>query len=79
MEEPEHLEDYLKLHDQFETFFGQDHLMFSSDYPHWDFDSPYESVPQSLPLETRRKILGQNASALYGIPMLEGTGISVSH
>jgi predicted TIM-barrel fold metal-dependent hydrolase len=78
MEEPEHLEDYLKLHDQFETFFGPDHLMFSSDYPHWDFDSPYESIPQSLPLETRRKILGQNASALYGIPLLEGTGISVS-
>ena len=50
-------------------------LLFSSDYPHWDSDSPYQSVPARLPDDIRRKILGENASALYGIPLLPGTGI----
>jgi predicted TIM-barrel fold metal-dependent hydrolase len=41
--------------------------MFSTDYPHWDFDSPTHALPRSLDLETRRRILAENASALYGI------------
>jgi uncharacterized protein len=75
MEEPERLEDLVDVLAMFENFFGPDHLMFSSDYPHWDADSPYESVPLYLPLETRAKILGENASNLYGIPLRPGTGI----
>ena len=31
----------------------------------------------TLPVETRRKILGQTASELYGIPLLEDTGLIV--
>jgi predicted TIM-barrel fold metal-dependent hydrolase len=77
MEEPENLEDYLGLQQQFESVFGTDRLMFSSDYPHWDFDSPYESVPPTLPLETRRKIFGENASRLYGIKLLPDTGVVI--
>jgi hypothetical protein len=69
------MEESTSLLDQFETCFGAEHLMFSSDYPHWDFDSPYESVPQSLPLERRRRILGETASKLYGIPLRPGSGI----
>jgi predicted TIM-barrel fold metal-dependent hydrolase len=76
MEEPEHLEEFRVVLDQFDECFGPNRLMYSSDYPHWDFDSPYESVPRSLPDEQRRRILGENASLLYGIPLRRGTGIA---
>lgn len=78
MEEPEHVEEYRSLLRLFEETVGPTHLMYSSDYPHWDFDSPYESVPQALPIEQRRRILGQNASSLYGIPLRDGTGIDAA-
>ena len=75
MEEPESLEEIPVLLDQFESVMGPDHLMYSSDYPHWDFDSPYESVPESLPADQRRRILGENASAFYRIPLKPNSGI----
>jgi predicted TIM-barrel fold metal-dependent hydrolase len=40
-------------------------LMFSTDYPHWHFDSPEEAVPAGLPPDVRRKILYDNARAFY--------------
>ena len=76
MEEPESPKEFRPLLDMFHDHFGTDHLMYSSDYPHWDSDSPYESVPRSIPDDVRRRILGENAAALYGIPLLEGTGIT---
>jgi uncharacterized protein len=75
MEEPEDPAEFESLLGMFHDVIGPDHLMFSSDYPHWDSDSPYESVPSYLPADVRRKILGENASALYGIPLLAGTGV----
>lgn len=45
----------------------EDRIMYASDYPHWDFDSPEEALPPLLPLETRRKISYENASRLYGV------------
>lgn len=78
MEEPENPEEFEPLLEMFHDRFGTGHLMFSSDYPHWDSDSPYESVPNHLPEDIRRKILGENASALYGIPLLAGTGVRAS-
>jgi len=39
-------------------------LMFSSDYPHWDFDSPRLAFPK-LPAELKRKIYFENAKELY--------------
>jgi len=44
-----------------------DRVMFSSDYPHWDFDSPNDALPASLPRETRRKIFYETACDLYGL------------
>lgn len=76
MEEPENSAEFVPLLDMFQDLFGTGHLMYSSDYPHWDSDSPFESVPEYLPDDVRRKILGENASALYGIPLLAGTGIA---
>ncbi|HEY2521739.1 MAG TPA: amidohydrolase family protein [Streptosporangiaceae bacterium] len=75
MEEPESFEEFPVLLGQFEDTIGPDHLMYSSDYPHWDFDSPYESVPQSLPIEQRRRILGENGSRFYNIPLKANSGI----
>jgi predicted TIM-barrel fold metal-dependent hydrolase len=42
-------------------------LLFASDYPHWDFDSPFKSFPK---MEHRMwdRIFYQNAAELYGLP-----------
>ena len=39
--------------------------MFSSDYPHWDFDSPVKALPPAMPAALRSKIMGKNAARLY--------------
>jgi len=44
-----------------------DHIMFSSDYPHWDFDSPARALPITVSHELREKIMGRNACRLYGL------------
>ena len=44
-----------------------DRILFSTDYPHWDFDSPGQAPPRSPPTEVKQKILGANACRLYGL------------
>lgn len=39
-------------------------LMFASGYPHWDFDSPRETMP-GLPAELARKVFRTNAENWY--------------
>ena len=46
----------------------EDRLLFATDYPHWDFDSPTQALPRAMPKEMRRAILAENALALYGWP-----------
>jgi uncharacterized protein len=75
IEEPERPEDTDAVFEMFERAGFKDRLMFSSDYPHWDFDSPYESVPESFPIDRRRRILGENASKLYGLALRPDSGI----
>ncbi|MQA83927.1 MAG: amidohydrolase family protein [Streptosporangiales bacterium] len=43
-----------------------DRILFASDYPHWDFDSPAQALPRSLPKDLRAKIFADNACRLYG-------------
>ena len=40
-------------------------LLFSSDYPHWDFDDPLTAL-ESLPAEMRQRIVVENAIETYG-------------
>ncbi|CAB4860134.1 unannotated protein [freshwater metagenome] len=53
-ENPKHFAQALGLLD------APDRIMFSSDYPHWDFDSPTE-VSRLVPDHLREGIMGHNA------------------
>ena len=48
---------------------GAQTLLFSSDFPHWDFDPP-EAIPARFGPQVRRQILAENALASY--PKLAG-------
>lgn len=56
---PEHLRQIIEQLD------SPDLLMFSTDYPHWHFDTPAEALPVSLPDSLTTKILSENARSLY--------------
>jgi predicted TIM-barrel fold metal-dependent hydrolase len=60
-DDPEHLATALR-HTGIE-----DRIMFASDYPHWDFDSP-RTAPRLFPPALRESIMGPNACRLYGLP-----------
>lgn len=65
IEEPEKPEYFGQFIEQLDM---NDHLLFSSDYPHWDFDAPDTAIPHSLPRPVREAIMAGNARALYGLP-----------
>ena len=44
---------------------GVDRLLFSSDYPHWDFDDPRFAFRTPLTETERKKIFNGNARAVY--------------
>ncbi|MCB0122650.1 MAG: amidohydrolase family protein, partial [Caldilineaceae bacterium] len=52
-------------------------LMFSTDYPHWDGDTP-DFAARQFPKELRPAIMGQNACKLYGLEELVNKPIEVS-
>ncbi len=51
--DPEHLKQLI-------TMLGPEHLVFSTDYPHWDNDMPAQSLLM-LDKDVRRQILSENA------------------
>ena len=51
---------------------SDDVLMFSTDYPHWHFDSPEEAVPVQLPDTLARKIYSENARTFYRLGRANG-------
>jgi len=63
LENPDNKQQLLQI---FEMMGAKDILMFSSDYPHWDFDSPTRAFPK-LDEETKRRIFFENAKELYNL------------
>lgn len=62
MEEPDnprHLEDTIE-------WIGWDRLLYSSDYPHWDYDDPSRCLPFPVSEDKREKLFLSNARSLYG-------------
>jgi predicted TIM-barrel fold metal-dependent hydrolase len=55
---PEHLWTMLEI------VHGEKTLLFSSDYPHWDFDNPLQALNR-VPGSMRERIRGGNAIELY--------------
>ncbi|WP_191567318.1 amidohydrolase family protein [Metabacillus idriensis] len=45
---------------------GSDEMIcFSTDYPHWDYDSPHEAMPKGLDDNLLEKIFSENARKMY--------------
>ncbi len=65
VEEPPRPDDFRQLLEDLDM---DDRILFSTDYPHWDFDSPGQAIPGWLPEKTRRAILAENARKLYRLP-----------
>ena len=63
LEVPENPQDLVKL---LSVMDGDSILMFASDYPHWDFDSP-QHVLRGFPEDWKRKILWDNAWEFYDL------------
>jgi uncharacterized protein len=42
--------------------------MYSSDYPHWDYDDPRVALNFRMTAPQRASILRDNAKALYRLP-----------
>jgi predicted TIM-barrel fold metal-dependent hydrolase len=59
--------DIRELQEMFRHLNMDDHVLFSTDYPHWNFDDPNRVLPaSSFDSEFRAKVLFDNARALLG-------------
>jgi predicted TIM-barrel fold metal-dependent hydrolase len=50
-----------------DSIFAKETMMFCSDYPHWDFDSPLKALPK-LDDELWDRVFYYNAAEIYGFP-----------
>ena len=63
LERPEQDRHFLQM---LEMLNAEHLLMFSSDYPHWDFDSPTHAFPK-LPDHLHQRLFETNAREWYGL------------
>jgi predicted TIM-barrel fold metal-dependent hydrolase len=56
--DPRHLSDVIR-------WLGADRIMFSTDYPHWDFDDPRFVFKNPLPPDQKEMIFSTNAKRLF--------------
>jgi len=64
LENPDNAKHLLQM---FEIMDAEHILMFASDYPHWDFDSPTHAFPR-MPQRMHERIFSTNAREWYGLP-----------
>jgi predicted TIM-barrel fold metal-dependent hydrolase len=67
--QPMEVQDMTALECTFRMINAETQLLYSSDYPHWDFDLP--SSIYDLPFlseRARHNILGGNAARLFNLP-----------
>ncbi len=62
-DEPERPEDLRRIFD----WMGWDRVLFATDYPHWDMDSPEQAFRMRLSDDERRMLYSDNARAVYGL------------
>jgi predicted TIM-barrel fold metal-dependent hydrolase len=65
VEEPHKPEYFAQMLDQYGEMTS--HILFASDYPHWDSDNPDMALPPGLPKATQDMIYFDNAKQLYGL------------
>jgi hypothetical protein len=65
IEEPDDPRDLVAT---IEQIGGPERILFASDWPHHDFDHPRAIMKLPMPAAAKRKIMGENALALFGIP-----------
>ena len=63
MEEPKKPQHLMQI---IEMIGRDEFLLFATDYPHWDFDSPDRALPPVIAGDLRQKIVVDNAVAFYG-------------
>jgi predicted TIM-barrel fold metal-dependent hydrolase len=63
MEEPDDPDEVLLVFEQI----GWDRVLFSTDYPHWDFDDPNYALKANLSDDRRCQLFHDNAVKLYGL------------
>jgi hypothetical protein len=67
--QPMEVQDMGALETTFRMMNAETQLLYSSDYPHWDFDLP--SVIYDLPFlseKAKQNIIGGNAARLFKLP-----------
>jgi uncharacterized protein len=65
IEEPDNSKDLVATID---LIGGPERIVFASDWPHHDFDHPRTIMKLPMPADAKRKIMGENALQLFGIP-----------
>ena len=66
VEEPPKPAYFLQMLEQYGDMHS--HILFASDYPHWDSDNPDFAIPSYVPKPIADGIYYENARRLYGLP-----------
>jgi hypothetical protein len=60
--QPMEIQDFAAMEQTFRMMDAENHLLYASDYPHWDFDLPF------LTEKAKHNILGGTAARPFKLP-----------